>query len=134
MLNIRYGIFETNSSSTHAMIMCNDVDWHALKLGENMIAGWEYQQGQFHNTFVPREEVFQWFKEVFYPKYEKEIKTDWDIDCELSDELIEEILAEYDIAYTLENYGHEEYERFEDEYVTSGGEVVHAFGYYGNDY
>lgn len=136
MLNVRYDIWETNSSSTHAMIMCSETDYKALVFGQMMIASYGYKDGRDVDMFIPREEIYQWFKEVYYPEYKANINADWGLkeEEELTDEMIEDVLAQYGIAYTLDNYGGEYMERFDDSFTTPGGETVYAFGYYGNNW
>lgn len=131
MLQIRYNIFETNSSSTHAMIMCSDEDYKKLISGEYMISGYEYPNREY-NSFVARKEVYDWFWNEYYPQNRDYLESDYGIIDSSYD--IETILAEEGIAYTFENFGGERYEQFDDEFTTPHGEIVHAFGYYGNDW
>lgn len=131
MISIRNSVFETASSSVHSLIMCTDEDYKKLVTGEYLITGWAYMDDRFANQFVPRAEVMEWFKTVFYPKYKEDIDINYDVTDEVDCEVI---LAEMDIAYTLDNFNRDYYEFFEDEFVTPGGETVHAFGYFGEGY
>ena len=38
MIQIRQGVFETNSSSTHAISICTKEDWEALQSGETWVS------------------------------------------------------------------------------------------------
>ena len=37
---IRRGVFETNSSSVHSMVICNDEEWRKWQLGELVFDYW----------------------------------------------------------------------------------------------
>ena len=41
MIQIRQGVFETNSSSTHALAICTQEEWDKLKSGEYLVNEWE---------------------------------------------------------------------------------------------
>ena len=41
MIKIRTETFETNSSSTHSLILCSDAEYKALEEEESMIDTWE---------------------------------------------------------------------------------------------
>ena len=131
MLNIRYKIFETNSSSTHSIIMCTDEDYKKLRAGELMIAGWENPIGKYHE-FVSRAKLYEWFWNEYYPQNKEYLESNYGVIDPSND--LEAILDEEDIAYTFENFGGEEYEWYDTSFTTPGGETVHAFGYYGNDW
>ena len=131
MIQIRKGLFETNSSSTHTFIMCSDDEYKKLIAGELMICGYEYPNGRV-DQFVSREEVYDWFWNTYYPSYKQFLYDNYDIEG-VSDVNVDSVLANEDIAYTFDNFG-EEYEQFDAQYTTHGGEIVHAFGYYGTDW
>ena len=133
MIKVRNGVWETNSSSVHSLIMCNDDDFQKLFRGEYMIAGYGYKKGKYNDKFVSTQEVYDYFKENFNnnkSRYEYEYGIS-SLDDENLD--IDMILANDDIAYTLETYGGEEYEKFDDYFITDGGEKIWAFGYFGRD-
>ena len=41
MIQIRQGVFETNSSSTHTLAICTQEEWDKLKSGEYLVNEWE---------------------------------------------------------------------------------------------
>ena len=41
MLQIRQGVFETNSSSTHALAICTQEEWDKLQSGEYVVDEWD---------------------------------------------------------------------------------------------
>ena len=40
MIQIRQGVFETNSSSTHALAICTQEEWDKLQSGEYLVNEW----------------------------------------------------------------------------------------------
>ena len=41
MIQIRQGVFETNSSSTHALAICTQEEWEKLQSGEYLVNEWD---------------------------------------------------------------------------------------------
>ena len=41
MIQIRQGVFETNSSSTHALAICTQEEWDKLQSGEYVVEQWD---------------------------------------------------------------------------------------------
>jgi hypothetical protein len=41
MKQIRYGVFETNSSSTHSLTICSDEEYKKFESGELVISRWD---------------------------------------------------------------------------------------------
>lgn len=133
MINVRYGIFETNSSSTHSMIMCMEEDYKKLLTGELMISGYWFDA----DKFVTREAAMIKLHEI-YDEDPSRFNDDYDIksfeEIENDKSLADELLEREEIAYTLETYGGEYMEDFEDSFTTPSGETVYAFGYYGQNW
>lgn len=132
MINIRTGVWETNSSSVHSLIMTDEDTYKKLERGDLLIGGYNTD---FEDEFITYEQAYQTLKELFekYPDFYAEYGvTDLD---ECTRDYIEEIMGREDIAYTLDTYGGSGnyYEKFEDFYTTPKGEKVVAFGYYGHD-
>ena len=44
MIQIRQGVFETNSSSVHALSICTQEEWDKLKSGEYLVNEWSIDQ------------------------------------------------------------------------------------------
>lgn len=122
MFKIRQGVFETNSSSVHSMIMCNDKEYEKLDNGELFIHPWNESLMTFD------EAVRRYYKDC--SAYDAE-----QFEQKSREEQIE-TLEKNDIAYSLEGWlnRHEYCESFEQTYQTANGEIIHAVGYYGNDY
>ena len=122
MKQIRYGVFESNSSSTHSltMMMKTDYDrWHneKLYLYEGGY-GWEFDKPVLNNLYT-KDEVMKFAKSNRYYHVEEEIDN--------------EMLR--DMGFTSwDDEGSEYLEGFYEEFTTPSGETIVAFGYYGNDY
>ena len=118
MKNIRFGVFETNSSSVHTLIICNDKEYNDLVNGK-MLISCDYDK------LISIKDAIEEYNKI--GKKEIEITGDTDIETALK------LLEEYEIATTYENYG-DGYEFYDESYTTNNGEVIHAFGYYGDNY
>ena len=103
-IKIRRGVFETNSSSVHSLVMCTDDDYNKWKRGEILYDKWA-------NKLVTLEEAK---KEEDY----------------LDEEEFNSRFLDYDHFYSSQYI---EYETFEQTFKTPGGEIVYGFGYYGQD-
>ena len=109
-IQVRKGLFETNSSSVHTLVMCDESDYDKWKNGEFV----------FDNYFgklipVTDNEYVKWSK---MSNIEKENRY-----CEDDYLTFDEFFEHYESLY----------ETFEESYTTPNGETVIAFGYYGND-
>ena len=135
MFKIRYCVFETNSSSVHSLIMCNDDEYKRFMNNELFYSRWS-------DKFISRKEALdklyaevradETFRHVFnLPERFSRAK----IDSIPIEELGPYLDAEVYILTSdyLFNNGDFEYETYDDEYTTANGEVIHAFGYYGHD-
>lgn len=125
MKQIRHGVFETNSSSTHSITMCMESDFIAWKNGDvylNDNSGWSSYSIYKDQQFVTKEEAIDILTNNKYPPSS-------DLSS-LSMEDLEEWFKESEI-YTYHNYGSEYFEDYEDSITTPNGDTVVAFGYYG---
>lgn len=118
---IRRGVFETNSSSTHSltMMMKSDYDrWHNehLYLYEGGY-GWEFDKPTM-NALYTKEEVEKFVKSNKY----------YHVGVEIDYEMIRDMGF---IAWDDE--GSDYLEGFYDEFTTPSGEIIVAFGEYGYD-
>lgn len=123
MLKVRRGVFETNSSSTHTMTMCDDDTY--TKWMNNEIY-WDND----NDVLVKEDEMFAEIAESYGDDAVTELKAM----REQSEETFLDSLAEYSY-YTRKSFREAHtYEHFHDKFVTAGGETVHTFGWYGEDY
>ena len=129
MLQIRHGVFETNSSSTHSISICKKFEYDAWVRGEVYLNdGWwskSLENELKYKKFLTKEEAMKLIADSGH--------------CEDVHSLDEEELSEvfYDeCIYDIEMYNNmcEYYEEYAEEYTTDSGETIIAFGYYGNDY
>ena len=126
MKQIRFGLFETNSSSTHSMTMCSGEEFDAWVNGDTL-----YADGDFytHEQAVEalRDELKRYSSIDTEEKYQDWLKEYYDGNEEaaLDDDEI------YPRFQTYENWGDSDYDLFKDEYTTKSGERVVAFGEYG---
>ena len=120
MFKIRHGVFETNSSSVHSMIMVSEEEYDNLKSGQFYVN----RYGDNKKVVVPRDEILEELKE----EASRDIST-MDED-ELEDLIVDYGYMSFDKYYEDNN----EYETFFKIYTTKSGEKVYAIGYYGYEY
>nr|WP_142411389.1 hypothetical protein [Clostridium sp. Marseille-P7770] len=119
---IRRGVFETNSSSVHALAMCTESEFDRWKNGELLF--WEYK-----NKFGTKEELIEELKK--YTGWNGKLwyrDTDWD-----DEDQVAEIFNNENITTCDQFFDNEWYETYSERYTTPGGETIVAFGYYGHD-
>lgn len=129
---IRYGIFESNSSTTHCIWMTSREKYEKYEQGGYLYDGSSYgwknkEAAPKKGEIYSRKEVIEMIKnnyEDYEPFNEDEMDEDEIIDC--WDEIISE--TEFISEEILEN---QQFETFYDSYRTPSGEEVVAFGYYG---
>lgn len=125
---IRRGVFESNSSSTHALnfLMENDYnrwDIEDLYLFDGSAWCWDEQEKKPHdNCLYTKDEVIEFCKNSKYP---------WEEIPE--DEQSFNEGAKEDGFYAYSEYWNDNLEPYERSYTTPLGETVIAFGYYGFD-
>lgn len=119
---IRLGVFETNSSSTHTMVIMSEEEYDKWKKGELLKYRWE-------DKFITKEENDEIIKRLV-EDYAKE----YNIPVEDVD--IDDLKYEYDddIAYTFEEYDDRmDLESDIEEYTTKSGEKLIIKCWYGYD-
>ena len=136
MKTIRPGVFETNSSTTHCLVLTTEEKFKAFTEGKYMFDNW-------NDSLVPVNDVYNMLvagckdddmQPVTYEKFEKVIGMldDWDDEkADAEDVYVKEWLDDHDFR-TYEGYAGEYYETFE-EHKTFGDQNIVAFGYYGHD-
>ena len=106
-IQVRKGLFETNSSSVHSLVMCSDSDFEKWKSGEYVFNRWD---------------------EMLVPTTNKDY-VEWN---DMSDEDKEDN-PDFLTYEQFFDYDYQEYETYVQTHVTPSGEKVIAFGYYGHD-
>lgn len=139
MINIRYGTFETNSSSVHSLMIATDEEYKQLVAGTLCI-------DSYNDEYITRTEATNL---LLANASAEELSDFWHNELEEDTELIptvewfntisidefDEFLREFcDGIHSFENYGGEYYERYDEEYTSEHGDKIHIFGYYGHDY
>lgn len=132
---IRYGIFESNSSSTHSLTMCDEKIFDAWKRGELLYDPYGYCEQEFISANLSDEKKIEAAK--YYDENHDDFQKDWK-------DLSEKVKEKYYMKYAKENnlidedyktydeFMDDDYlETFVDTYTTQGGETVVAFGKYG---
>ena len=122
MKQIRHGVFETNSSSTHSLTMMMKSDYKRwenenLYLFNGYTYGWDFNK-PINNNLYTRDEAVEFVKNSKY--YDD------------NDEINDEYLKEFDFI-SFDDEGSEYLESFYEEYTTPSGETIVAFGEYGYD-
>lgn len=122
---IRLGVFETNSSSTHTMVIMPEEDFEKWKNGEILRFKWD-------DTFVSKEEAEEIINKLKVD-YAKEYKIDVD-DIEVYD------LSDDDNYYEKVPLAYEDFDDWMNlegdihHYKTKGGEDLVILCWYGYDY
>lgn len=130
---IRYGVFETNSSSTHSLTMCSEEEFEAWKRGEVLFNEWE-------QCFVSPWQLSDEDKKMAEDDYEEnkdDFQKGWK---DLSNEAKQKYYTKYakengivdEDVKTYEEYMNDsELETFEQCYISKNGDRIIAFGEYG---
>ena len=137
-IQIRQGVFETNSSSTHSITMCESSSFNKWKDGELYINLDKEGDEQFLLTDVAK----KWNKDFILNNPDKITwftkengESDYE-DCEI-DEMGYVIDYEYArycyISYNQWRTMYSYYDIYSNDYETKSGDKITAFGYYGHD-
>lgn len=121
-MQIRRGVFETNSSSVHSITMCTGSDFDRWTDGELLF--WEDEK-----KFGTREEIIEDLKKsTWYDGKLRYPDINWDDKDQVSD-----IFNDENIKTFNQYFQNDWFETYWEAYTTPGGENVVAFGYYGHD-
>ena len=133
---IRHGVFETNSSSTHSLTMCSESTYNKWMRGEVM---YDSYNGGFINISTEITESDKAEAQKYYERKKTKYWKEWN---QLSDDELNEWYDKYMYeCKKIDTYKYKTYdaffdgylEEFESRYTTESGEVVVAFGRYGYD-
>ena len=133
---IRRGVFETNSSSTHSLTMCSKEDYDKWVRGELMYDRYDEKLVKIDNKITESDKVEA---KRYYEKNKTKYWKEWHQLCE---EEVNEWYNKYmDECKKIDAYRYETYdeffdgylEKFEENYTTANGDVIVAFGKYGYD-
>lgn len=120
MKKIRQGVFETNSSSTHSLVIVAEEDYDAWRTGNGDIL-----LDRYNGVMISRADAIARIRKDNPRRYGKVDFTDR--------EEADDILGDHDFQ-TFDGYQRDtDMEQFEQRHTTKGGDKVVAFGYYGYD-
>ena len=123
MIQVRRGVFETNSSSTHSITIAPQSEFDKWVNGE--IYFHEYVWDDEEQWLTKDEAINYVIISGYYGG--KDLFS-------VSDEELDELLADEYGIYTYDNYFNDDwYETYQEPYVTEHGEEIMAFGKYGHD-
>lgn len=134
MIQIRRGIFETNSSSVHSLILCSDKEWKKFKEGELVADTDEEKLLKFKDIDNHRLQVAIERFENNGNHWNPKVDIDADEYSKPSERLQEEYILPY--SYMFGDWDDDfsiSFNTFHKKYTSSSGDVIHAFGYYGHD-
>lgn len=119
---IRRGVFETNSSSTHSLTMMMKSDYkrwedEGLYLFNGYTYGWEFSKPVDGHLYT-KDEVVEFAKNYKY--------------FDSTEEIDYEMMREMGFT-SFDDEGSEYLEGFYEEFTTPSGETIVAFGEYGYD-
>lgn len=131
---VRQGVFETNSSSTHSLTICTEDEYNKWKKGELLFDYWDEEFVNSADTSLTDDE-----KESVKEDYNKRKQKYWKDWEDLSEKEKEELYAEelkekYSEAMTYDEWLDDScLETYVHNYTTPNGEKIVAFGRYGYD-
>lgn len=127
MIKIRYGVFETNSSSVHTLCVAQNEEIDKLYNDELLVNLTWHKSGYLISYEDALHELINVIHEYGH-KDEAAIIESGD------KEEIYRLMYEYDIAERFSRYLEPEYlEPYEEEFTTKSGDRVLIFGRYGHD-
>lgn len=136
---IRSGVFETNSSSTHSLTICTKEEFESWKKGELLYDTWNDQFVKGKSEVELLEEEKEEVKEEYNKRCrDNKFMMSWDM---LSDEYKQELYNDYieenyddSEEYTYDRYMYGGYlESYTHRFTTPSGDEMVAFGKYGRD-
>lgn len=125
-VQVRQGVFETNSSSTHAVSVCLATDWDAFNRGDLWMRPCD-------GKMLPADEAKRFNEELINSRVEnsKHWKTPYTREEIIKDYATDLYKSQADYYAWAENTC---YDFFDEGAVLSNGTHVVTFGYYGHDY
>ena len=122
MKTIRLGTFETNSSSTHSMVICTEEEYEKWANGELYASRWE-------DGFKTKEEVIEEARKEYYEKFDSEGNFIPDDEYETVEEFLNDWHTEW---YNLDNWAGD-LECDENSYTSPSGDKIRIICRYGYD-
>lgn len=123
---IRLGVFETNSSSTHTLTICSKSDFEKWKRGELLL-------DEYSDKFIDVKKVSEKDLESYYNSIKKPYYKNYkDLDNDERESIKNEYMKNEVSGTTYDDWKNEDYlETYSKDYKTENGDEVVAFGKYG---
>lgn len=120
-IQIRRGVFETNSSSVHSITMMMKTDYEQMKTENHYTyegdgCGWTKREAPENETIYTKDEVIEFIKKNRFYEY--------------ADVMDDDTFDKFDFI-SSDEWSH--LESYYEEFITPSGETVVAFGQYGYD-
>lgn len=134
-IQIREGVFESNSSSTHTLCICTEEQFSAWRRGEVLYDRW-------NDCFVKPTEMTEEDKENAKEYYVNSMDKYWKEWEELTEQERHEWYEKYaeengfqrEGCDTYDDYMYNSYlDSYSESYTTEHGDQIHVFGHYGYD-
>ena len=128
MINVRMNVFETNSSSVHTLVMCDQHDFDKWMSGKLYLDVDEYADD--HSSDFVTFEIAREKDENFPYLDSSDDNTGWGwyYYSKEKNKYIDKRFLTYN-----EFFDNDLYETYHETYTTPSNEQVEAFGYYGHD-
>ena len=137
MKQVRHGVFETNSSSTHSLTICSREEFDKWVKGELIFDSW-------NDCILEYKKLSNEEKEDAKDEYNSKKLTYWKDWEQLSEEEVKSWYAQYQSTYLKrrDHYGLQTYdewcedyslEHFTEHFTSPSGDKMVAFGKYGYD-
>lgn len=125
---VRTGVFETNSSSTHTLTICSKSDFEKWKRGELLL-------DEYSDKFIDVDKVSEKDLESYYNSIKKPYYKNYkDLDDDEKKSIKNEYMKNEASGITYNEWQHDDYlETYSQVYKTENGDEVVAFGKYGYD-
>lgn len=120
MKAIRLGTFETNSSSTHSMVICSEEEYKKWANGELLASRWK-------DGFKTKEEVIEEARKEYHEKFDSEGNFIPDDEYETVDEFLNDWNTEW---YNLNDWAGD-LECDKNTYTTPSGDTIKIICRYG---
>lgn len=117
---IRRGVYETNSSSTHSLVMCSGEEYNKWCSGKLLFWVSKNKFGTKEDIIEELKELTRWDNSLMYPD------VNWN-----DGSVVADIFDSEEIQTSDEFFDDEYLETFEKTYITPNNEEVIAFGKYG---
>ena len=123
---IRLGVFETNSSSTHTLTICSKSDFEKWKRGELLLDEWS-------DKFIDVKKISEKDLESYYNSIKKPYYKNYkDLDDDERESIKNEYMKNEVSGTTYDDWRDDGYlEIYSQDYKTENGDEVVAFGKYG---